>query len=97
VSFHPVTMYQFRCDGPTTRGQCPTVLMVHEDCDEEDSPLLPVATATPSLEGYRPWFKQCGWLLTRTDRLLCPEHVASMEYMVRADLEGLPFEEAGAA
>jgi hypothetical protein len=81
-----------RCDGDTTRGQCPEILR-YPDYDQgewydalSEKPEID-ARAKSSAE----WF---GWLVVG-ERLLCPAHVESAEFMVRAMIEGLPFENVG--
>jgi hypothetical protein len=93
MSFEPVTMYQFRCDGATTTGQCGNLLMVHYEPDDEDSDIVPATVPSPSIEGYRSSFRYYGWLITRDDRILCPGHIASLEYTARAAVDGLPFDD----
>lgn len=94
MSFHPVTMYQFRCDGDTTTGTCENLLMVHYEPDDEDSDLVPATVPSPSIDGYRSSFRYYGWLIARDDRILCPQHIAAMETMAAAAMDGLPFDEA---
>jgi hypothetical protein len=88
MSFEPITYWKFRCDGDTTRGQCTEVYSYFPD--EEDE--LEVAiNDKPELGMWKETLERDGW--TATGRLLCPRHVASVERMLLANLEGLPFYE----
>lgn len=35
--------------------------------------------------------RAAGWHAARDGRLLCPAHVAALEYLARAEIDGLPF------
>lgn len=108
MSFEPITRWVLRCDGATTRGQCPEQLWWtdhegpddHDDEDEDedfdgddpDQPCRWIAVLDePALpaDWKRP-LRDRGWLHT-AGRVLCPRHVAALEYLAHAELDGLPF------
>lgn len=88
MSWEPVTLWSLRCDGETTRGQCPELCHVEDDDGEPYQVVLWDKRLTP---GWVHTLHACGWLFTGT-RLLCPRHVAAAEYLVAAELDGLPFQ-----
>jgi len=99
VSFEPVTRWEIRCDGDTTRGQCTQRLLYCDNPDDPHSPLtawVPAVYDEPSLhEQALTDLRASGWLVGRDGRLLCPRHVAALEYLARVAIDGLPFPERG--
>jgi hypothetical protein len=97
MSFEPITRWALRCDGTTTRGQCDHRLV---DCHPDDDPDSPLTVWAPNLfdqpELTRPDatdLRYRGWLVLRDGRVLCPAHVAGLEHLARAAVDGLPFDE----
>ncbi len=103
MSFEPFPVWIPRCDGDTTHGQCTTrlYLTVDEDGDtvpdhddaEQRHPVL--YTRPASDQAAREDLQACGWLALPGDRFLCPRHVAELEYLARAEIDGLPLPAAG--
>ena len=89
MSFEPVTMYKYRCDGITTRGQCTEVLRYPDEDGEGE--FYDALTSKPEIsEGTKSSAEWLGWLVFG-ERILCPKHVAGAEYLAEAGLVGLPF------
>lgn len=98
MSFEPVTRWVLRCDGDTTRGQCTQRLVDCHPDDDPDSPLTvwaPVIHDRPTLadDERRDLRHHFGWLALRDGRVLCSRHVDGLEYLARAAVDGLPFDE----
>jgi hypothetical protein len=95
VSFESVTRWELRCDGDTTRGQCTQRLLYCDNPEDPDSPLTewyPAVYDEPTLhERTLADLRYSGWLVARDGRLLCPRHVAALEYLARVAVDGLPF------
>jgi hypothetical protein len=86
-------LWTVRCDGDTSRGQCErvyeypsTVAGVVEMALLDDPAVGPQHISE---------IESAGWLTAGkgSQRHLCPRHVASVERMLLANLEGLPFHE----
>lgn len=92
MSFDPVTMYKYRCDGNTACGQCAEVLRYPDEDDEGE--FYDALTSKPEIsEGTKKSMEWLGWLVFG-ERLLCPKHVAGAEYLAEAEFSGLPFGDA---
>jgi hypothetical protein len=95
VSFEPVTRWELRCDGDTTRGQCNQRLLYCTDPEDPESPLtdwFPAVYDEPTLHPRaRADLRDSGWLTSRDGHVLCPRHVAALEYLARVAVDGLPF------
>lgn len=94
MSFEPITRWVLRCDGATTSGQCAEQLWWtdHDEDEDDGQPRRWLAVLDePALpaDWKRP-LRDMGWLHT-AGRVLCPRHVAALEYLARAELDGLPF------
>jgi hypothetical protein len=108
MSFEPITRWMLRCDGQVGNGQClqqwvydsgdperPVYAGGPESDDVEDGRVIvPVVFDEPALsEQDREELHYAGWLLARDGHLLCPRHVAGLEYLAAAAVDGLPFDE----
>lgn len=101
MSFEPVTQWALRCDGDTTRGQCTQQFVYPVGTDDWDEAEESEATVWrpflydgPELDEHdRRDLHVAGWLLARDGRALCPRHVAGLEHLARAAVDGLPFPE----
>jgi hypothetical protein len=88
MSFEPVTMWRFRCDGDTTTGQCTEIFTFFDDDADE---VVEALNDAPTIARWVSMINSRGWLAGQ--RLLCPRHVASAEHLVAAAMDGLPFDE----
>lgn len=98
MSFQPVCRWVLRCDGTTTRGRCPRRWDAVDPTDQGDPDAgggwSPVPFDRPRLDpDDRGWLAATGWLLLRDGRVLCPAHIAALEFLARAALDGLPLDE----
>jgi hypothetical protein len=97
MSFEPVTRWTIRCDGDTTRGQCTRRFVYGDNPDDSDAALTvwsPTVYDEPTLHACVAADLRCsGWLVGRDGRLLCPRHLAALEHLARAAVDGLPFDE----
>lgn len=92
MSFEPVTRWAIRCDDQTNTGQCPQRLVYTEDPD--DPPVvwnLALLDRADLDDDTRTLLRVLGWLVAPDGRVLCPRHVAALEYLAAAALDGLPF------
>lgn len=104
MSWQQVTYWALRCDGDTTHGQCDAVVFDNPTCHlapvgwtgDGDREQLPTMWVSKPYMPHPGWLDQLGWLHTG-DRVLCPEHVAALEFLAEAEMTGLPFEEAEAS
>ncbi|MEC3975101.1 hypothetical protein [Amycolatopsis sp. H20-H5] len=87
MTFEPVLLWRFRCDGDTTRGQCPEVVTFYDDFNEERRETLNTA---PKFAPFGPTIDRSGWAHF-SEKLLCPKHIAAAERVAHATLDGLPF------
>lgn len=96
MSFEPVARWALRCDGDTTYGQCLDMYEYYPDGDEENGLVLGLWDKPKLSDRDRSWLLRGrdDWALMPDGRVFCPCHIAAAEYLVRAGLEGLPFEEA---
>lgn len=92
MSWQPITMYTIQCDG-TTPERCTEVYQV-PDKDDDAVPLITALWDQPEFTSWDPMhMRTAGWLRTPDGRDLCPRHTAAAEQLVRASLDGLPFNE----
>jgi hypothetical protein len=96
MSFEPVTRWVLRCDGTTTYGQCDQRAMT---CHPDDDPNDP-ASWYPALydktyldDRDRTYLHWAHWLVLPDGRVLCPRHIAALEHLAWAALDGLPFDD----
>lgn len=112
MTFEPVTRWTVRCDGDTTHGQCLDHHLYPDDEDwdgdsERQYPdelgngagawVLTLFDAPELTDVDRRGLRLSGWLPLRDGRVLCPRHVASLEYLAHAAVDGLPFDDEGVA
>lgn len=100
MSWQAMTWQVLRCDGDVPHGQCPRVLY-DTDADPAISPfawgpdgqhvVLPILFTDADTDVNPRALQEQGWMRTRT-RVLCPDHVAALEHMAEAEMEGLPFD-----
>lgn len=98
MAWQPVSYWSPRCDGQTTAGQCTALMYDHTPCSfaidkHGDVVATPFLMDRPNLPLQADAVEACGWLLTRDERLLCPDHVRALEKEAQAAMDGLPFEE----
>ena len=95
MNFEPVTRWALRCTGSTTIGRCTAMFEFHPDGDDENGLKLALWEKPELTEYDSTWLRRgdTGWLLLPGGQVICPKHVAAAEYLVRAALEGLPFDE----
>lgn len=97
MSFEPVTRWVLRCDGDTTHGKCTQQFVYGDDPDDPESPLTvwyPQVYDEAALHPHVLADLRCsGWLALRDGRVLCSRHVDGLEYLARAAVDGLPFDE----
>ncbi|MER7015313.1 hypothetical protein ABT324_28100 [Saccharopolyspora sp. NPDC000359] len=95
MSWEPYSFVVLRCDGETTRGQCPALLFDKDALQLAFDPdgshySVPVLFSSPTDQIDELTLQYEGWILIK-GRALCSEHVRAQEYLARAALEGLPF------
>jgi hypothetical protein len=96
MNFEPITRWVLRCTGSTTAGRCTALFEFHPDGDDENGLELALWKEPELAEHELMWLRRgdTGWLLLPGERVVCPQHVEAAEQMVRAVLDGLPFDEA---
>ena len=95
MSFEPITRWTLRCDGTTSRGRCEQRATYEPDPEYDPDPEpTPIVFGQPQLDDdERRWLLEDGWLPLPDGRVLCPAHVAALEYLAWAAVDGLPFDD----